>query len=283
MKAYYICRLMDGVRNIFIGTLLLFIISMSSCGDFRKIQKSNDWRKKYDAAIEYFDKQDYYRSIILFEEIMPYIRGTQENEKVQFYYAYAHFYQKQYLMASHYFKTFYETYNRSEMAEESYYMYAYSLFRESPKYNLDQGSTTEAAVAMQTFLNKYPRSEYKDKATQIIQDLRTKLEKKHYENARQYYELGYYIAAQIAFDNFERDFPDSHWNEEVSFLRVKAEYDMARKSQVYRQKERFQKAVEYYHAFVDKYPESKHMKDAEAMYTSSLVNIEKVNKTLSNL
>ncbi|MGF1637769.1 MAG: outer membrane protein assembly factor BamD [Cyclobacteriaceae bacterium] len=264
-------------RILFIFSALA-ILALASCSDFRKIQKSNDWRKKYDAAVQYYEKKDYYRSVILFEEIMPYIRGTQENELVQYYYAYAHYYQKQYLLSSHYFKTFYETYNRSEYAEEAYYMYAYSLFKESPKFNLDQTSSVEAIVAMQTFMNKYPRSEYRDKAAQIINDLQVKLEKKNYENARQYYVIGYYVAAQIAFDNFERDFPDSHWNEEIAYLRVKTEYDMARKSIMIRQKDRFQKCVDYYHRFVDTYPESKYLKDAEDMYSASIQNIEKLSK-----
>ena len=64
--------------------LSLLIISVS-CSDFRKIQKSSDWKLKYDAALKYYEKEDYYRAATLFEEIMPFLRGSKESELVQFY------------------------------------------------------------------------------------------------------------------------------------------------------------------------------------------------------
>ena len=81
-------------KNIVILSLLVFYVG---CTEFKRIQKSDDWKLKYDAALDYYEKKDYYRAIILFDQINPYIRGSAEAELVQFYYAYAHYYQKQYL------------------------------------------------------------------------------------------------------------------------------------------------------------------------------------------
>ena len=105
----------------------LFLILATSCGKFRKIEKSQDWRVKYEAGLNYYNKKDYYRASVLFESITPIVRGLPEGEKVQFYLAYCQFYDKLYLLASEQFKTFYETYGRSNMAEEARYMYAFSL------------------------------------------------------------------------------------------------------------------------------------------------------------
>jgi outer membrane protein assembly factor BamD len=156
--------------------------------------------------LKYYERKDYYRSVILFDQIRPYLRGTAEAEQVEFYYAYAHYYQKQYLLASHYFKNFHDTYNRSEFAEEAFYMYGYSLYRQSPIYNLDQSSTVEAITAVQTFLNRYPRSEFREDAVKIQVELRQKLEKKAYENAKLYVQLNSLNSALIALDNFRKDF-----------------------------------------------------------------------------
>jgi outer membrane protein assembly factor BamD len=255
----------------------LLVISVS-CSDFRKIQKSTDWKVKYDAAMKYYEKEDYYRSSTLFEEIMPYIRGSREAELVQFYNAYAHFHQKEYLLASHYFKNFYDTYNRSEFAEESYYMYAFSLFKQSPIYNLDQSSTEEALVALQNFLNRYPNSEYRKDIDDIMGKLMDKLERKAYQNAKQYYDLGYLNSAMIAFRNFRKDFPDSQWNEDVSFLMVLCSYQYAKKSIPSKQKERYYECVSHYEHFVDNYSYSKQIKDAEDYYDQSIKAIEQLTE-----
>ncbi len=135
----YICGLMQRVSSYFLFTLLLVI--GVSCGKFRKIEKSQDWRVKYEAALNYYNKEDYYRASVLFEQIIPIVRGLPEGEKVQFYLAYCQYHDKLYLLASEQFKTFYETYGRSSMAEEARYMYAYSLYKSSPKENLDQTSS----------------------------------------------------------------------------------------------------------------------------------------------
>jgi len=80
---------------------IILLASISSCSKFRKIQKSEDWKVKYDAALEYFDDEDYYRASLLFEEIMPLVRGLKEGEAAQIKYAYCNYYQKQYQLASY--------------------------------------------------------------------------------------------------------------------------------------------------------------------------------------
>jgi outer membrane protein assembly factor BamD len=258
--------------------ILSLLVLYAGCGEFRKIQKSDDWKLKYDAALKYYEDKDYYRSVILFDQIRPYIRGSAEAEEVEFYYAYAHFYQKQYLLASHYFKNFHDTYNRSEYAQEAFYMYGYSLYKQSPTYNLDQSSTVEAIVAVQTFLNRYPGSSYRPEATAIQAELRLKLEKKAYENAKLYHQLGRLNSAMIALDNFRKDFPDSALSEDASYLLVQTSYKYAKESIPSRQKERYYDCVEYYQEFVDNYPGSKFLKDLQTYYSNSLEQIEKLTE-----
>jgi outer membrane protein assembly factor BamD len=262
-------------------------VFLGSCSRFRKIQKSVDWRVKYEAALDYYESGDYYRAVVLLEEIMPFARTEKEGEKALFYYAYCYYnYKNQYLLASHYFKNFYQTYNRSEFAQEAYYMHAYCLYLDSPLYNLDQTSTNEAISTMQNFLNRYPDSEYSEKATAIIDELQIKLEKKAYENSRQYYRLSKFKSAVIAFENFENGYPDSEYIEEVRFLKIDAQYNLAKLSIYTKQKERFLKAIEYYEEFVERYPESSFLKTAQNIYgdsQSELRKLAKIEKNISNL
>jgi outer membrane protein assembly factor BamD len=273
----YICGLMQRVSSYFLFILLLVI--GVSCGKFRKIEKSQDWRVKYEAALNYYNKEDYYRASVLFEQIIPIVRGLPEGEKVQFYLAYCQYHDKLYLLASEQFKTFYETYGRSSMAEEARYMYAYSLYKSSPKENLDQTSSIDAMAAMQTFLNRYQSSKFRDQAIEVIVTTQKKLERKGFENSYQYYKMRQYKAAIVALNNFKDNFPDSQFLEEAYYLVIDAEYRLAEQSIMSKQEERYKAVVEHYKEFVDKYPESSFLREAEKLYADSL---EKINKKNNN-
>ncbi len=257
----------------------LILVVGVSCGKFRKIEKSQDWRVKYEAGLNYYNKKDYYRASVLFEAITPIVRGLPEGEKVQFYLAYCQYYDKLYLLASEQFKTFYETYGRSPMAEEARYMYAYSLFKSSPKDNLDQSNSVEAMAAMQEFLNRYPNSKFRDQSIDVIVTTQKKLERKGFDNSYQYYKMRQYKAAIVALNNFKNNFPDSEFLEEAYYLVIVSEYRLAEQSIMSKQEERYKNVVDHYKEFVDKYPESSFLRDAEKLYAGSLA---KLNKSKNN-
>ncbi|HTF18090.1 MAG TPA: outer membrane protein assembly factor BamD [Chryseolinea sp.] len=267
-------------RHLTILILFTLLLAGVSCSKFRKIEKSQDWRVKYDAALKYYNgKKEYYKASVLFEQIIPIVRGLPEGEKVQFYLAYCQYYDKLYLLASEQFKTFYETYGRSALAEEARYMYAYSLYSSSPLPNLDQTSSVDAMAAMQAFLNRYPSSSFKDKAIEVILEAQQKLEKKGFDNAYQYYKMRSYKAAIVALHNFIDNFPDSKYLERSYYLVIVAEYRLAEQSIYSKQLDRYKEVVEHYKVFVDKYPSSDYLDDAEKLYANSL---EKVNKSKIN-
>jgi outer membrane protein assembly factor BamD len=262
------------VSNLAVFAVALVVLA---CGQYRKIQKNPDWRVKFEAGQEYYEEKDYFRASELFETILPVVRGLPEGEEVEFKLGYCYYHQRLYLLASNQFQSFYETYGRSSFTEEAQFMYAYSLFVSSPDYNLDQQNSLEAMAAMQNFLNQYPASSFSARATEIIISTQVKVEKKYFENARQYLKLRMYKAAVIAFDNFALSFPDSHHLEEVAYLKVLAEYRLARQSIQNRQKERYATVVEFYKNLVDNYPESEYLKDAEKLYSESLDQLNKLN------
>lgn len=257
---------------------LTFLLITTSCSNFRKIEKSEDWRVKYEAGLNYFAKKDYYRSSILFEQILPIVRGLPEGEKVEFNLAYCQYYERLYLLASDQFKTFYETYGRSSFAEEANFMYAYSLYVSSPDHNKDQNSSIEAMNAMQNFLNRYPGSQYMSQAVDVITSSQQKLEQKGFENARQYLKLRMYGAAVESLDNFKQNFPDSKYLEQAAFLKVEAEYLLADQSIPSKQLERYNATLEYYKELVDNFPNSSYLKDAERYYSESLSKVNKLTK-----
>jgi outer membrane protein assembly factor BamD len=270
---------MRRVSVVFILILGLFVAF--SCSKFRRIEKNPDWRVKYEAGLVYYGKKDYYRTSILFEQILPIVRGLPEAEKVQFYLAYCQYYEKLYLLAAEQFKSFYETYGRGTLSEEARFMYAYSLYRSSPGPTLDQSESIEAMTSMQDFLNRFPNSKFKDQAIEVIYTVQERLEKKGFENANQYVRMRQYKAAIVAMDNFQKNFPDSKYLEESYYLVVQSKFELAEESVESKQRERYQDVLQSYKNFVDRYPNSKFIKDAELYYVQSDLKVKTLKITNS--
>ncbi len=261
---------MRGIRLLF---LVIIAVGTISCSKFRKIQKSGDWKLKYEAAIEYYENEDYHKAEILLDEIRPIMRGTAEAELGEFYLAYTYYYQKQYILSAHHFEEFVRIYGRSEYVTEAAYMHAYSLYLQSPDYQLDQTVTYEAIAAMQNFINRNPTSEYAKEGDKIIDKMQVTLERKAYEQCRLYFKLRRYKSALTVYDNFKVDYPDSKYQEEVAFLKIQTSYDYAKESILSKQEERFQTTIDAYLELLDKYPNSKFLKDAEKIYADSIEEI----------
>ncbi len=260
---------------------MVFTVLLASCNSYTKLQKKGTDDQKYQAAVEYFKKGNWYRAATLFEELIPVLKGSTESEMAQFYYAYTQYHQQQYLLGSSLFKKFYETFARSDYAQEAMYMYALSLYKDTPDFNLDQSNTVGAMAALQDFVNAYPQSPFSDDCGKMITSLRQKLERKAYEKAKLYYRAsGFNIASLkssvISINNFQREFPDSEYNEELAYLKVDAQYNLAKNSLETKQKERYLEAVTFFGELKDKYSTGKYFRAAEKMYLFSQKEVDRM-------
>jgi outer membrane protein assembly factor BamD len=240
-------------------------IILVSCSKYQKLQKSQDFGLKYEKALEYYDKGDYVRALTLFDQVMPFYRGTEDAENIAFKYAYAYYYQKEYILASFYFDRFAKTYPRSPLAEEAMYMTAYCKYMDAPPYNLDQTSTRQAISQLQLFLNAYPHSERAEQCNELIDELRAKLQKKDFEIAMLYYKMDRFLAAVTSFDILLKDYPDSEYREEVMFYQIKAYFNFANQSVRDKRNERYEEAIERYEKFIARFPESRFTREAQSM------------------
>lgn len=250
--------------NQFVIYTIICLLAFSAC-KFQRIRKG-DAKEQYDAAIRYYEKRDYYRAGLLLEQVLPLIRGSKEFELASFYYAYCHFHQEQLALAADYFRKFYENFRGSKYAEEARYMHVKSLHKDAAPSNLDQTNTLEAINATQSYLNAYANSNYMEECSKILQELRGKLEKKAFDNARIYHKIGYFQAAVTAFNNFRREFPDSQYAEDALYLSIESQYKYAKQSIEKKQIERFKTVVKISEDFIDRYPDSKYKKTVK-IYT----------------
>ena len=257
--------------------LLVSTLILGSCASgYQRLLKSTDVNKKYEAAIQYYEKGDYFRSGTLLEDLIPLLKGRPEAEKAQFYFANTNYKQRNYVLSAFYFKSFTDTYPNSDYAEEAAYLHAKSLFLDSPGYELDQTNTISALESIQDFLNRYPESKFRAETDNMAQELQKKLENKAFESARLYFQLRYNQAAVTALTNFQQQYPASAFAEQAAFLRLNAQFAWAQESIETKQRERYLEAVSFYQQFIDAYPKSKNLKAAQDMYDVSQVEIAKL-------
>lgn len=260
--------------------ILTFIAGLlfTACSEFQKVQKNGTFEERYNMAVKLFNNEDYYRASLLLENLLPLAIGREEAEKIEYYYAFCQYHEKQYMMSAYYFKKFTDTYSRSELTEECSFMQAMSLVHMSPKYNLDQSNTFQAIESLQIFLNRYPSSEFADSSNTIIDNLHEKLEIKAYEQTKLFHQLSRHKATVVAVDNFKKNFPDAHYNEELAFLKVDAQYSLAKVSvekvkkdgqMIYLKKQRLLETITFYNEFVDHYQNSEYIKQAENIYKNA--------------
>ena len=254
--------------------LLVSTLLLGACSNgYQRLLKSTDVNKKYEAAVKYYDKGDFFRAGTLLEDLIPLLKGRPEAEKAQFYFANTNYKQRNFVLSAFYFKQFNETYPNSDYSEEASFLHAKSLFLDSPGFELDQTNTISALESIQDFLNRYPTSKFKAETENMSQELQKKLENKAFESAKLYYKLRYNQAAVVAMTNFQQQFPASAYAEQAAFLRLSAQYAWAQESIESKQRERFLEAVSFYQQFLDTYPQSKNLKTAQDMYDVSKAEI----------
>jgi outer membrane protein assembly factor BamD len=247
----------------------LLALTLASCSEYTKIEKSTDIQKKLQYANQLYDKGKYNKAQVLYGEIKDAFRGSGQAEDLLYHYAYTFYKMEDYETAAFYFKNYVATFPASPRATEMDYMQAYCFYKLSPRPELDQSNTTKAISAMQTFINIHPNSDKVAEATKIIDACRQKLEDKEYRAAKLYYDIGYYKAAGITFSNLLLDYPDSPDADKYKFLVIRSYYKYAENSIVEKQKERYEDVVTEYLNFTDLYPDSKYKPQAEQYYTLS--------------
>jgi outer membrane protein assembly factor BamD len=256
------------------SAVALLCILLVSCTGINKVLKSKDPGYKLKVAEQYYAKKKYNYAQQLYEDVMPYYRGSPEFEDIYYKYAYCAYYQKDYMNAENLFKTFLEIYPNSSRSEEMDYMRAYSFFKQSPKPELDQSNTIKTIGMMQTFINTHPGSARNKDATEIIDICRHKLEVKDAGSAQLYYDLGQFRAAAVSFTSVLDNYPESNKAEEYKIMIIKSYFRYAELSVEEKKAERFQKVIDECNDFKDRFPQSQFAKEAQDYLNQSQNNLK---------
>jgi len=258
------------------GILMCFLVLFSCTSKYGKVLKSKDKEYKLKMAEQYYVKKDYEKAQQLYTDLLPLFKGDPRFEDIYYKYAYTAYYQKDYMNAENLFKTYGENFPNSPKVEETEFMRCMAFYKQSPKVDLDQTNTVKTIALLQAFLNTHPDSKRIAEANEIIDACRKKLELKEFNNAKLYYDLGYYKAAGVAFSVLMDDFPDSDQSDEYALSSIRAYYRYAEMSVAEKQPERFEKVINDANDFEQRFPASTLLPDVANYKSQSENSIKKL-------
>lgn len=273
------------LRNIVWLSVFVFF---SACHkeSLEKILKSTDKKRKFEIAMEFYNKKKYDNAIAIFEDLLGITKGDTLQRSVAYYYSMAHYKtnrSENFPLAAYYFRDFAQSFPSDSRAEEAAFMSAYCYYLSSPRYTLDQEGTYKAIDQIQYFVENYPQSVKAKEANELIYKLREKLAYKKLTQADLYFRTEYYKSAKITYEEMINTFPDSKYVEEARAGMVRSMYYYAKSSVMEKQQERYMNTLNLYQSFVDKYKNSTYIKELEKYYENALNALERIKKAQSSL
>ena len=268
--------------RLFFLPLLCAMMLLGACTEYSAVLKSNDYEYRYEAAKALYADGHYSKAAELFSLLLAPLKGTSYGEESLYMLGESNLKAKDYESAAMFFKKYYQTYPKGHYMELARFNSGYSLYKQTPDVRLDQSSTMQAINEYQSFLDYCPNTGLKEQAQVIIYDMQDKLVKKEYLAAKLYYDLGTYTinsfyggnnyeACVVTAQNALKDYPyaSAGLREDLSILILKAKYHLARQSVEEKRLERFRDTIDEYYAFLNDYPESQYLKEANSIFSYS--------------
>ncbi len=251
--------------------LIPLVVLLASCTEYTKVMKSRDVDYKFDYAKRAYEAKKYVQASTVLNDIYTPLRGTAKGEEALFLLAMSYYGNQDYSNSNIFFKTYCQRYPKGKFAELSQFYSGYGFYLDSPDPQLDQTYTIKAIEELQNFLEKFPKSEKVPEAQKAIFEMQDKLTLKELQNAQLYYNLGNFMgnnyeSAVIVSQNALKDYPYSKYREDFEFLILKSKFQQARNSVAEKMAERYNDVVDEYYSFINNYPESKHLKEANTIF-----------------
>ena len=265
---------MREMKKYVISLAILATLLTSCASEFNRVYKTTDNDYKYEFAKECFARGKFTQAITLLQELVTIQKGTDNAQECLYMLAMAEYCDRDYESASETFKKYYQTYPKGIYAEQAAFYIGQSLYQSTPEPRLDQTATVNAISAYQDFLDFFPESQLKAKASSRMFELTDKLVLKEYLSAKLYYNLGDYFgncnyggsnfeACIVTSENALKTYPFTTMREEFAVLIMKSKYELARQSVEEKKIERYRDAEDECYGFINEYPESVERKTAE--------------------
>lgn len=239
--------------------------ALSGCGSATGIV-ADDAEEAYNTGMAAYAEGRYDRAIEYLRATLDFGRAGEWADEAQIYLARAYFETEQYLLAAAEFDRFADLYPNDPRTEEARLGEIQAYYRLSPPYDLDQTDTDRAIVLIRTFMANYPNSVFTADVVAMLEELRGKLARKAFESGRFYERRGLHEAAVLTYQAMLEEHPTSPYADDALLGALRAQVAFAQNSVRDRQAERFAEAMALYDRFVELFPGSPLVREAEALY-----------------
>jgi outer membrane protein assembly factor BamD len=172
---------------------------------------------EFERAMAYFENKKYDSAIQAFERIIFYHPTSEYVDDAQYWLGRSYFENENYLQAAAEFDYLLRNFSNSIFSEEAYLYRAKSYFFNAPSYDRDQTGLMAALSSLNEFLTLYPNSEHTDEIRELILEGRNRLAKKEVENGKLYIKLKKPNAALLYFDYVLETYPETDVAHEARF------------------------------------------------------------------
>lgn len=250
--------------------LSLGILGCSSSGQVT----SQSPQAAYEQGMRHYESGNYTRAVESFQQVFNFGRAHQWADEAQYYLAKSHLESEKYLLAADEYSRYLDLYGNTDRATQAEFERALAYYRQSPPFQLDQSDTRQGIRNLRLFLERHPNSEYTDRAGEMLQELREKLAHKEYAAAELYERREFFESAAIAYQRVLERYPETSWADEALLGSIEAYRKYAANSVQSQQKERYQMALDAYDRFVQLFPDSPLIGEAEQVYAQIQTQME---------
>jgi outer membrane protein assembly factor BamD len=206
-----------------------------------------DAEDQFAQAKSEFEKKHYDQAVIEFQKLVFNYPGAVFIDSAQYLLGMSYFNQKDYPLAVTEFNKLLSSFPTSHLSDDAAFMVAFCDFKMSARAELDQESTSKALEELKSFLEDYPESERAKEAQDLVQECRSRLAKKSYENGRLYFKMRQYEAALIYLKDIINEYHDTKWG-------APAQFHIA---ETYLKQKKYDQAKEEYQKFLENFPQDK--------------------------
>ncbi len=238
-------------------TISATITSITSCGTYHKILKSQDPVEQYNAANNYYAEKKYSKAAAIYELAMETLIGTEYEDTILFRMGKLNFETKSYYNSSEIMNQYRNKFPTSPNTPEAEYLHAMSYYYMSGDVEKDQEYTRKAIIALNEYINRYPNSTFAPEIQTLIEELYRKIYYKKYLNAALYHKIGQHLAAITSLRAILKTTPETPYRQDIMYLICKSWFDYAKNSIYSKQLDRYLKTIDAYYSFKTAFPDSK--------------------------
>lgn len=246
--------------------ILLVLPLLVACGNDAQEQLSA--KEIFDKGLAYYEEGEYVRAITEFNNLSYIAAGTEYEDQAKFYLGMSYFKDEKFLLSAESFDLLIRTNPGSDLLPDAYYYKAIAYYKMSPRFELDQTYAIQAIIEFQTFIDYFPTNERVKEALDKIDELRLKLAKKEFQNAKIYMKMEYFKSATVYYQYVIDRYYDTPFAEQAVVGKIES---LAKRR-------KWDDLQIEYAKFLDKYPSSEFREEAKKHYEDGLEEKSRIEK-----